>query len=120
VLVTPCLAPRARLLAVLDAWTKLAAQASAETVATALMPWLFSEATLADVARRARIARGLAAMVGRIRGSTLARHADGLGSWSRGPVPDLSRVACPVLVVEAAEDLLTPDAAAVARAIAGS
>jgi pimeloyl-ACP methyl ester carboxylesterase len=43
--------------------------------------------------------------------------ADALVAWSGTRAKDLARVAAPVVVVAGGQDLLTPDAEAVARAI---
>lgn len=117
VLITPSLAPHARLFAVLDAWTRLVADAPADTVAAAMLPWLFSGRFLADPVQAERTARGFAAMTRRTPASTLRRYAEGLRRWAS---PDLGGVAAPTLVIAAEDDLLTPDAEAVAEAIPGA
>jgi pyruvate dehydrogenase E2 component (dihydrolipoamide acetyltransferase) len=119
VLVTPFLAAPPRLVAVLDAWCRLAREVAPETLAHALVPWLFGATSLADERARARNARGLAEIAARVPAATLARQAAGLRAWSaRGDA--LARVAAPTLVVAGEEDLLVPDAAAVAEAIPGA
>jgi pimeloyl-ACP methyl ester carboxylesterase len=120
VLVTPFVAAGPRLLAVLELWTRAAAETSAGTLARILLPWLFSERFLADEGARERTARGLAQSVSRVSAAALARTAAGLRAWSGTRAGDLGRVAAPTLVVEAGADLLTPDAARVAAAIPGA
>jgi pyruvate dehydrogenase E2 component (dihydrolipoamide acetyltransferase) len=116
-LITPFLEANGRLLAVTDAWTRIAAAADREVLARALLPWLFSAAYLADDAARERTARGLAATVGRVPAATLARTAAGLRAWAGSRAGDLAAIAVPTLVIAAGEDLLTPGGAAVAGAI---
>src|SRR5262249_12675074 len=58
-LITPFVDASPRLLAVLDAWCHIATESRPETLARALLPWLFSERLLADSAARERIVRGL-------------------------------------------------------------
>lgn len=116
-LITPFVHVGARLRAVTDAWTRIASEASAETLARALLPWLFSADWLADETARERGVRGLAASVGRVRAPALARIAAGLRAWSGTRAEDLSRIGAPTLVVVAGADLLTPNGAAVATAI---
>lgn len=119
-LITPFASAGPRLLAVLDAWCRIAAAASAEILAHALLPWLFSERALADVAARERLARGLAAAAGAVPPPTLARSAAGLRRWSGTRQGDLDRIRVPTLVVLAGADLLTPDGQAMAAAIPGA
>ena len=120
VLMTPFVAASPRLIAVLEAWCRLAAEASPETLASALVPWFFGAATLADERLRARNARGLAEIVARVPATTLLRQAAGLLAWSGTRGADLGAISLPTLVVAGADDLLAPDAAAVARAIPGA
>lgn len=120
VLVTPFVAASPRLIAVLDAWCRLAAEASPETLASALVPWFFGTATLADERVRGRNARGLAEIVARVPAATLLRQAAGLLAWSGTRGADLGAISLPTLVVAGTDDLLAPDAAAVARAIPGA
>jgi pimeloyl-ACP methyl ester carboxylesterase len=89
-------------------------------VARAIVPWLFGAATLADAAAFERTVRGFAAMQGQVPAATLARQAAGLRAWSGTRGADLARIGVPALVVEAAGDLLTLDAAAVAASIPGA
>jgi pyruvate dehydrogenase E2 component (dihydrolipoamide acetyltransferase) len=116
-LVTPFVTATPRLLAALAGWVRVAAEASPAALARALAPLLFSEALLADDATRERTLRGLAAACARVPVATLARMADALVAWSGTRAKDLARVAAPVVVVAGGQDLLTPDAEAVARAI---
>jgi 3-oxoadipate enol-lactonase len=119
-LVTPFASATPRLLAAVAGWARVAAEASPAALARALAPLLFSEALLADDAARERTLRGLAAACARVPAATLARMADAIVAWSGTRVQDLARVAVPVLVVAGGQDLLTPDAEAVARAIPGA
>ena len=119
-LITPLVEADARLLAVLDAWCRVAAEATAETTAAALLPWLFSASFLADEAARRRTARGLAAIVRRIPAVVLRRQLAGARAWSATRSKDLERIQAPTLVLVAAADLLTPGGEAVARAIRGA
>jgi pimeloyl-ACP methyl ester carboxylesterase len=116
-LITPFVEASPRLLAVLDAWCRIAAESSAETLAHALLPWLFSERTLTDRAACARIVRGLAASVSAVPAATLSRAAAGLRQWSGTRRADLQRISAPTLVVLAGADLLTPNGEAVASLI---
>jgi pimeloyl-ACP methyl ester carboxylesterase len=120
VLVTPFVVASPRLIAVLSAWCRVAAEASPEALASALVPWLFGAATLADERVRSRNVRGLAEIVARVPAATLVRQAAGILAWSGTRGADLVRISVPTLVVAGADDLLAPDAAAVARAIPGA
>jgi pimeloyl-ACP methyl ester carboxylesterase len=120
ILLTPFLEASARLLAVVDAWCRVAAEACPETLARTLLPWLFSGAFLADTARRERTARGLAEMTARLPARTLMRTAAGLRTWVPPRPEALARLVPPTLVVLAADDLLTPDGQAVASAVPGA
>jgi pimeloyl-ACP methyl ester carboxylesterase len=119
-LITPFVEASARLLAVLDAWCRVAAEGSAPTLAAMLLPWLFSADLLADRRARDRALRGLTEMVGRVPPASLPRYAAGLRAWSGRRRADLVRLAVPTLVVAGADDLLTPDAREVAEAIPGA
>lgn len=116
-LITPFVTASPRLLAVAAAWVRLAEETSRETLAAALLPWLFGSASLADEAARRRAQRGLEQSVARVPAKTLARMLEGLRRWSGTRAGDLADVRAPTLVVAAGEDLLTPDAAAIAEAI---
>ncbi len=120
VLITPFVEMTPRLDAVVDAWCRVACESSAETLARALLPWLFSPRTLADVAVRERTARGLAAIAARVPALTLERAAAGMRAWSGSRRADLARIAVPVLVLAAGDDLLTPGGEQVGRAIPGA
>ena len=120
VLVTPFLVASARLLAVLEAWCRVAAEASPAALARVLMPWMFSSALLADAERRERTARGLADMAARISAATLTRTAAGLRGWSGTRAAALATLDVPTLVIAAERDLLVDDAAVVAAAIPGA
>jgi len=119
-LVTPFVTATPRLRAVVDAWSRVAAEASPATLARFLAPLLFSDALLADEAVRERTLRGLAAACARVPAATLARMAAGLAAWSGTRAKDLARIGVPTLVLAAGADLLTPDAEAIARAIPGA
>lgn len=119
-LITPFTTATPRLLAVIDAWRRIGAEASPAAVARCLAPLLFSDALLADETARERTLRGLAAACARIPAPTLERMAAGLAAWSGTRAKDLARITAPTLVLAAGADLLTPDAEAVARAIPGA
>ncbi len=120
VLVTPFARAGGRLLAVLEAWCTLAAEASPGALAAAIVPWLFSAAFLEDDARRARAVRGLAELVPRVPAATLRRAAAGLRAWSGTRERELGGLKPPTLVIAAADDVLTPHADRVAAAIPGA
>jgi pimeloyl-ACP methyl ester carboxylesterase len=120
VLVTPFLEAGPRLLSVVSLWARLRAEASPELLAEALLPWLFGPALLGDAPRRAAAARALAQGAGCSSAESLARSAAGLAAWSGSRARDVSALRVPTLVVGGGDDLLTPDAAAVARAIPGA
>jgi pyruvate dehydrogenase E2 component (dihydrolipoamide acetyltransferase) len=119
-LVTPFLSAPPRLLAVVDSWCALASTTSPDVLARALVPWLFSTRTLGDASARERTVRGLGAMLRPAPAATLARQAAGLRAWSGTRGGELARITVPVLVLVAEDDLLTPDANAVAEAIPGT
>jgi pimeloyl-ACP methyl ester carboxylesterase len=119
-LITPLLEASPRLLAVIDAWCHLVREASAETTARALLPWMFSPAHLADARATGRTARGLAAMIARIPAASLERWARGLRSWSGTRNAALWEIVAPTLVVVAGDDLLTPNGEAIGAAIRGA
>ena len=119
-LVTPFVRADGRLVAVAEAWGRIAAAADATTLASALLPWLFSAPLLADEKHRTRMLRGLAATVARVPAATVQRAAEGIARWSGSREGDLDRIAVPTLVVTGGGDLLTPDGAAVAQAIPGA
>jgi pimeloyl-ACP methyl ester carboxylesterase len=120
VLVTPFVAASPRLLAVIDAWCRLAEETSPAALAAALLPWLFGAATLGDARACARTVRGLAEIAARVPAATLVRQAAGLHAWSGTRSGDLARVRVPVLVVAGGDDLLVPAADAVSSAIPGA
>jgi pimeloyl-ACP methyl ester carboxylesterase len=120
VLVTPFARAGGRLLAVLDAWCRLASESSPEALAAAIVPWLFSATYLEDDARRARAVRGLAELAPRVPAPTLRRAAAGLRAWSGTRERELERVKAPTLVIAAGDDLLTPHADRIAAAIGGA
>lgn len=119
-LITPFVEATPRLLSVGAAWQRLADEASSETLAMALLPWLFSSEFLSDAGARNRTLRGLAQMGARVPAKTLGRMTAGLESWSGSRSSDLSGLSVPTLVVAAGQDLLTPDAAEVAQLIPGA
>ena len=117
VLITPFVEATSRLGAVTDAWRRVASDASTETLARMLLPWLFSERFLGDAKARERTLRGLAASVARVPATTLERSAAGLRAWSGTRREALSRIEVPTLVLVAGGDLLTPGGEAIARAM---
>lgn len=119
-LLTPIGVASPRLLAVLAAWQRVAAEASAATLAKSLAPLLFSDALLADGERRERMLRGLAGAAARVPAETLGRMAAALAAWSGTRAPDLARVSARTLVLAGADDLLTPGAEALAGDIPGA
>ena len=116
-LITPFLKASPRLAAVSEAWTRVAAETSPETVATFLAPWLFGEKLLADAALRARTLRGLTTTLRRVPPATLLRSRAGLMAWSGSRGQELAEIRVPTLVLLAGDDLLTPKGEDVARAI---
>ncbi|HSP96967.1 MAG TPA: alpha/beta fold hydrolase [Candidatus Dormibacteraeota bacterium] len=119
-LITPFVSASPRLLSVLDSWCRIAAESRAETLARALLPWLFSERLLADAGARERVVRGLAASAAAVPAATLSRAASGVRQWSGSRQGDLAQIRVPTLVVVAGADLLTPDGQAVAASIPGA
>jgi pimeloyl-ACP methyl ester carboxylesterase len=119
-LITPFLEAGPRLLAVTEAWCRVAALAGPEAVAAMLLPWLFSEDYLADERARGRTLRGLAEIAARVPATTLERSAAGLRSWSGSRADAVGDLKPPTLVLVAGGDLLTPGGEAVARAIPGA
>jgi pyruvate dehydrogenase E2 component (dihydrolipoamide acetyltransferase) len=119
-LVTPFVSATPRLRAAIDAWCRVAAEASPPTLARCLAPLLFSETLLADEALRERTLRGLAAACARTSPAALATMAAGLAAWSGTRARDLERVEARTLVLAAGADLLTPHAEEIARAIPGA
>lgn len=119
-LITPVLDVTPRLAAVLDAWCRLAAESSPETLATALLPWMFSDETLADTRTRDRLRRGFAATVARVPPVVLGRYATGLRRWSGTRTDDLARLAAPTLVLTGGADLLATDGPRIAAGVPGA
>jgi pimeloyl-ACP methyl ester carboxylesterase len=119
-LITPFVEASPRLLAVAEGWRRMAAEASPDTLAAALLPWFFSSGFLADKAARGRTLRGLAQTLSRVPASTLDRMVAGMAGWSGSRVSDLAKLSMPTLVVVAGEDLLTPNAETIAAAIPGA
>jgi pyruvate dehydrogenase E2 component (dihydrolipoamide acetyltransferase) len=118
-LVAPLSGASGRLVAVTEAWCRLAADAGPEALAAALLPWFFAPSSLADAKLRERMRRGLAATLSRVSPLTLERQAAGLRGWQ----PDdaaLAGLDVPTLVIAASDDLLTPDGEALARRIPGA
>lgn len=119
-LVTPFVVADARLVAVCESWAQLAGEVPATSLASFLMPWMFSPEVLADERARRRIQRGLATTLARVPAATLARSLAGLAAWSGTRAADLGRIAASTLVVVAGGDLLTRDSASIASAIPGA
>jgi pyruvate dehydrogenase E2 component (dihydrolipoamide acetyltransferase) len=120
VLITPFVTARPRLLAVLDAWTQVAATAPPEALAALLLPWLYGDAFLADTAACRRATRALADAAPRVPAASLRRAAAGLRAWSGTREGDLGRVRARTLVIAGEHDLLAPDAAELAKRIPGA
>jgi pimeloyl-ACP methyl ester carboxylesterase len=118
VLITPFVPPRAAL-AVVDAWTRLAADAPADALAAMLL-WLYGPDFLSDTAACRRATRALADAASRTPAATLRREAAGLRAWSGTREADLGALRARTLVIAAEQDLLTPDAAEVAKRIPGA
>jgi pyruvate dehydrogenase E2 component (dihydrolipoamide acetyltransferase) len=116
-LITPFTEANARLRAFLGAWTRIAAHADSETVASFLLPWLFGEGLLADEVARGRVLRGLSQSVKRVGRDGLEPTAAGLLAWSGSRSGELGKIRVPTLVLGGGADLLTPAAEAVAAAI---
>jgi len=119
-LLTPFARPTPRLAAFADAWARVAAEASADTLARALAPWLFSDALLADDERRERTLRGLAPMLARTPAPALARTTAGLRAWPGVTARTLASLRLPVLVLVAEDDLVAPGGDAIAQAVPGA
>jgi len=119
-LIAPLVRAEPRLVAVIEAWCAIARESTPETLATALLPWMFSPAYLADESQRKRTVRGLAQTVARVGVEALHRWQAGILAWSGSREADLERVGVPTLVIAAGDDLLTPRAEAVASAIPGA
>jgi len=117
VLITPFVTATPRLLAVIDAWTRIATEASPEALAATLLPWLYGSAFLGDASSCRRATRALAEAAARAPAATLRRAAAGLRAWSGTRARDLGRIRARTLVIAAEEDLLTPDAAEIAKQI---
>lgn len=118
-LLAPLARPGGRLVAVTEAWCRLAAAAGVEALAAALLPWFFAPSSLADEKLRERARRGLAATLARVPAATLERQAAGLRDW-RIAEAELATLRVPTLVIAAADDLLTPDGEWLARRIPGA
>lgn len=119
-LITPVVHASPRLMAVLDAWARVAAEASPDTVAAMMLPWFFAGERLADERTRGRLLRGLAQGAARVAPGVVARQAAGLRAWSGTRQAALGRLKIRTLVIVGAEDLLAPDARDVADAIPGA
>jgi len=126
-LLTPFVSAAPRLLAVLEAWQRIAAETGPTALAQSLAPWLFGDSLLGNAAQLARTLRGLAASLARTPPDILARSAAGLAAWSRSRSGDLNALGnalaeqgAPLLVLAAGADLLTPDAESLAAQIPGA
>jgi len=120
VLITPFVTATPRLLAVVDAWARVAAEASAEVLAAMLLPWLYGGAFLSDTGACRRATKALADVAARTPAATLRRSAAGLRAWSGTRAADLGAIKTRTLVIAAEDDLLTPDAAELAKQIPGA
>lgn len=119
-LITPFATASPRLLGVVDAWARVAADAPADALAAMLLPWLYGPAFLSDTHACRRASRALADAAARVPPATLRRAAAGLRAWSGTRAADLARVRARTLVIAGEHDLLTPDAAALAQRIPGA
>ncbi len=119
-LITPFLKVSGRLTAFADGWVRLAAGADHETVAAAILPWMFSASFLADARRRARALRGLTQLAGNVPPETLARQAAGLAAWAGRRTSDLAAIAVPTMIIAAGDDILVGDGREVSDAIPGA
>lgn len=120
VLITPFVSASARLLAVIDAWIRVADTGDADALAAMLVPWLYGSAFLADSAACQRAQKALAGAAPRTPAATLRRSAAGLRAWSGTRAGDLGKLSARTLVIAAEQDLLTPDAAEIAKHIPGA
>ncbi len=116
-LLAPLLRVASRLEAVSQAWCELAVQTTPGVLATALLPWFFGSATLADARRRERMARGLATTLAQVNAESLVRSRAGMLAWSGTRESELGKIGVPTLVVTAGDDLLTPAGEKVAESI---
>jgi pyruvate dehydrogenase E2 component (dihydrolipoamide acetyltransferase) len=116
-LITPAVETTPRLEAVLESWCRLAAEASSEALATALLPWFFADPSLADPRARRRILSGLASIVGRVPALVLERYANGFAAWSGTRSEDLRSIPVPTLILTGRDDLLTPGGERIAETI---
>lgn len=119
-LITPVLDVSPRLAAVLDTWCRLAAESSPATLATALLPWMFADQTLADAHTRDRLHRGLASIVARVPSVVLERYALGLRRWSGSRTQELGRLTVPTSTLAGGADLLAPDTTGITASIPGA
>lgn len=120
VLITPFVTATPRLLAVIDAWARIAADAPAQALAAMLLPWLYGSSFLEDAGACRRAAKALADAAPRTPAATLQRQAAGLRAWSGTRANDLGKLRARTLVIAAQDDLLTPGAAEIAKQIPGS
>ncbi len=118
-LITPALRATPRLRAVLQAWCA-GAHAGPEILARILLPWLFSEATLADERTRERTRRGLTVIASRTAPEVLESYAAGFDAWAGSRDDDLAALEAATLVLAAEGDLVITDAGAATATIAGT
>ena len=118
-LITPFTRAGPRLLSLIDAWCRIAEEASPETLAISLLPWLFSPHFLEDDVRRKRATGTFARSAPAIPHATLVRTAAGLRAWSGSRSKELAAVRAPTLVIEAGQDLLTVEGREIATLIPG-
>jgi pimeloyl-ACP methyl ester carboxylesterase len=121
VLITPPIAPDARLEAVLRASLEFDAP-QAEGRIRAMLPWFLSRGFLAETPKREAAAQALRAMAARTPLATLRRQAHAFGAWLGTRSADLAQLSMPTLVIAGAEDVLVPafHAEHVASAIPGA
>jgi len=120
VLITPFVTATPRLLAVIDAWTRVAADAPADALAAMLLPWLYGGAFLSDAGACRRASKALADAASRTPAETLRREAAGLRAWSGSRAGDLGKLRARTLVIAAEDDLLAPGGAEIAGQIPGA
>jgi len=119
-LITPFVRASPRLLAVIEAWCRIAERDDPKTLAAFLAPWLFGDGLLADEVARRRTLQGLAAMSARTPAAGLRRWAAGIAVWSGTREDSLATIRIPTLCIVAGRDLLTPDSTRIAAAIPDS
>ncbi len=116
-LITPFLQVSGRLIAFADSWVRLVSGTDGETVAAAIVPWMFSASFLADERQRRRALRGLTQVAVNVRPETVARQTAGLSGWAGRRAADLAAISVPAMIIAAGDDILVGDGREVAAAI---